>query len=299
MRLLANMCVLLFLLPAYLSATEKKMPSMHHLVKIKPSENISIPDGFSLNDDAQIDCITCHEIKDIDNIPLDEINKKDKKFFRQGPYKKLSDFCFRCHKKNEYKRLNIHKLLDERGEIKKKQCLFCHLKTPDVEKNSYADLEFRIPPEKLCYGCHLSAPHLNAINHAAQKPDKSMLKRIRSAEKKQGVILPLDGEGRVMCTTCHSPHQAGVIDRKKPAGRQIEDCDLDEGIRYQKHVWSLVYRRDKQARLKRLSRTLSSASNSNANNDIRLDYKQIKAEILLRLPAKDGSLCLSCHTFEK
>jgi len=27
-------------------------------------------------------------------------------------------------------------------------------------------------------------------------------------------------------------------------------------------------------------------------------YQRLKNEVLLRLPAKDGTLCLSCHEFE-
>ncbi len=281
----------LFSFPVF-AADKKEMPAMHHLIKVKPSENISIPDSFKLNDNHEIDCVTCHGIKDIADIPLKDINKKDENFFREGPYRKITDFCYRCHKKEEYKRFNVHKLLDDNGKIKKRQCLYCHMKTPDVEKDTYSELDFRLSPEKLCYGCHLKSPHLNAINHNS-KPDKEMSKRIKSAEKKQGVILPLDKQGKIMCVTCHTSHQIDVIDRDKPAGKQVADSTLDEGISYQEHDWNAVYQEDKQARLADIADARSS------NIDISLDYKRIKNEVLLRLPAKDGSLCLSCHAFEK
>ena len=270
------------------------MPPMHHPVKLVPSDNIRVPDDFELNDEGQIDCVTCHGIEDIEEIPLDEVNKNDEKFFRGGPYEKLTDFCFQCHRKKDSERPNIHMLRDSRGELKKEQCLFCHREKPDEKEDGFDDVEFRIEPEDLCYGCHLEAPHLNAANHI-RKPDEKMRRRIREAEEKHGVILPLDAQGRIMCATCHSPHQAGVIDRNKPAGRQVEDANLDEGIAYQAHPWNAVYQADKRDRLKALHEELGEAG----KNAVLPDYQRIKAEVLLRLSARDGTLCLSCHVFEK
>ncbi len=272
---------------------EKKieMPPLHHVVKVKPPEDMKLPKEFPLNDEGQIDCKTCHGIKDIEKTPINKVNKKAHNFHRGGPYEQLTEFCANCHNKKDYKRPNIHKLLDDKGEFDKKDCEYCHKKAPDLKKEiKREDLEFRLLPQKICFGCHLKTPHLNALNHQV-KPDKKMRKRIREAEKKLGIILPLDDKGKIMCVTCHAPHQPGVIDKKKPAGKQVADTDLDEGVSYVKHPWNKVFQSDKKVRLEKLSQE--------SGGIYSLGYERIKTEVLLRLPAKDGSLCQACHTFQK
>lgn len=270
-----------------------ELPVMHHLVDIKPSDAVSIPESFPLNKDGLITCKTCHAIKDIGNIPHEDINKNDKSFFREGPYTNFSNFCYRCHDKTTYPRLNVHKLLDEKGKIIKSQCLYCHEKTLDPEKTiAFQDIKFKTDIEKLCYGCHLDTPHLNAINHH-KKPEKEMLERIKQYEQENNMIFPLDRQGRIMCSTCHNPHQQGVIADDKTASQQVANADLDTGISYyEKDHWEAVYQADKQARLSELNKNLETTAT------IQVHYKRIKTEVLLRLPAKDGSLCKVCHKFE-
>ncbi|MCF6282761.1 MAG: hypothetical protein L3J28_11245 [Candidatus Polarisedimenticolaceae bacterium] len=271
-------------------AEENQMPPMHHLVEVKPSEQISIPDEFELDDRGQISCKTCHGLKDIKKTPLDKVDRKADNFFNGGPYPRLIDFCHRCHDKKAYARPNIHQLLDDKGEHDKKACEYCHLEAPDPEKTAdQQEIKLRLPVGILCYGCHLKTPHLNALNHQV-KPDEEMVKLIKSSEEELVVILPLDKEGRVTCVTCHSPHQAGLIDQAKPAGRQIEDTTLKEGVSYQPHPWSAVFAEDKKDRLKELT--------EESSHSFSLEYQRLKTEVLLRLSAKDGALCLACHTFK-
>ncbi len=60
---------------------EQEMPAMHHLFEVEPSEDISIPDTFPLNKNKQIDCQTCHGIKDMKEQDFEKIDKQDEKFF--------------------------------------------------------------------------------------------------------------------------------------------------------------------------------------------------------------------------
>ena len=287
-------CLIIIFIPLLAIAEQEKeyeLPPLHHVVNVKPSVSIKIPEHFSLNDKDEIDCKTCHGIKDIKEIPFEEVDKKAPDFFRDGPYQKFSDFCYSCHQQKSYKRPNIHKLLDENGEYKKEDCEYCHEKAPDPEKQQDAsELEFRLPPQTLCFGCHLKTPHLNALNHQV-KPDKTMRKNMREAEKELNIILPLDKDQKIMCATCHSPHQIGLIDREKPAGNQVADTDLDDGITYSKHPWNQVFLLDKKARLKQLAQ--------DGGGTHKLTYQRIKTEVLLRASAKDGTLCQSCHKFER
>ena len=270
---------------------EQEMPAMHHLFEVEPSEDISIPDTFPLNKNKQIDCQTCHGIKDMKEQDFEKIDKQDEKFFREGPYQKLTDFCYRCHDTKPYQRDNIHKMLDDSGKIIKKTCLYCHEETLDPEEDIKADeLKLRLPPQNICYGCHLYTPHFNALSHQ-QKPDDDMKKRIKKYEQEKNIILPLSDDGKVMCITCHSSHQIDVIDQDKPAGKQVKNHDLDKGITYKKHDWNKVFINDKKDRLNKLKQETD-------ENHV-LNYQRIEKEILLRLPAKNGKLCLACHEFKK
>ncbi len=94
-----------------------------------------------------------------------------------------------------------------------------------------------------------------------------------------------------MCITCHSSHQLDVISREKPAGKQVVNSDIDKGITYSEHPWSNVFTGDKKERLNDLAQE--------TGKQYELKYQRIEKEILLRLPAKDGELCLACHEFEK
>ena len=289
LRLVLMFCLLLSFAADAKEAQE--MPAMHHLFDIEPSEEISIPDTFPLNKNKQIDCQTCHGIKDMEEQDFEKVDKQDDDFFREGPYETMTNFCYRCHDTKQYQRDNIHKMLDDDGEIIKNTCLYCHEEALDPEEdNKPDDLKLRLPPQNICYGCHLYKPHFNALSHQ-QKPDEDMNKRISRYEQDHKIIFPLSDDGKVMCITCHSSHQIDVISRQKPAGKQVVNKDLDKGITYSKHPWSKVFIADKKDRLDKLNR-------DEGKNHV-LNYQRIEKEILLRLSAKDGELCMVCHKFEK
>jgi len=279
----------LSLLFATVSHAEIKLPPLHHVVDVDVPDSMMIAEKFPLNKKGQIDCKTCHGIKNIKKISFDEVDKDAVNFFRQGPYPKLTDFCYQCHDRDINKRDNIHQLLDDKGELKKQKCKYCHVETPDPG-NKYVreDFEFRLPPQKLCLGCHLKTPHLNANNHLLEVDD-DMLERIKKYELEHQVNLPLNGKS-ITCISCHAVHEKGVLDVHKAAGKLVQDRSLDLGIGYEKHAWNSVVMEDKESRLKQLAGL--------SDKEIDISYQRIKYEVLLRLPAKDGTLCLVCHKFD-
>jgi hypothetical protein len=151
-------------------------------------------------------------------------------------------------------------------------------------------MAFRLPKEKLCYGCHLKTPHLNALTHQTE-PAEEIRQVMHQAEKEHEVKLPLDDEGKIACITCHSPHQSGVIDPGKAAGRVVEDQPVEDGVVYSRSAWSRVFAKDKTQRLHELKVRQQMQAELP-------EYLRVEKEILLRLSAKDGTLCLSCHEFE-
>jgi hypothetical protein len=260
-------------------------------VEIEVPGEMEIPGEWPLGDHSELICDTCHGIEKLTEIPLEEVDLDDPDFLNSGPYDDLTDFCYHCHEKQDHERYNLHLMLDERGNIDDSGCIYCHTEVPDPSVTNQADeLEFRLPREKLCYGCHLKTPHLNAHQHL-KEADEKLLNTKNQAEKKHHVELPLVDEGRIGCITCHSPHQEGVIDPKTPAGHVVEESPIDEGIIYKRTAWSRLFARDKVKRIE----TLKAEQPLNFSMP---DYQRVEREILLRLPAKDGTLCLACHEFE-
>lgn len=289
------MLLTLFLPTALIDAAEKQekkkeLPELHHVVDVKLKKGMKPPSQFKTDQENRIVCKTCHGIKNIEEIPNDEVDKKADNFLRGGPYPKLTAFCYNCHDKERNTRKNIHKMIDEQGEIREENCKFCHEEVLSRDK-AYPlnELKLRMAPELICFGCHLKTPHLNALQHQVE-PDEKKLNQLKKSVKELDIVMPLSAAGEIMCVTCHTPHPDGVLDHTLGAAKQVADTDLDEGISYSEHPWNTVFQSDKQQRLEEYNRK--------ENKNHKLQYQRIKTEVLLRLPAKDGSLCLACHTFK-
>ncbi|MES9994193.1 MAG: hypothetical protein ABW098_19770 [Candidatus Thiodiazotropha sp.] len=287
---------LILLLPCWHAAPmaaeeEYTLPPMHHPVEIAIPESMQVAEGLPLDAKGEMVCDTCHGIEDLQEIPLDEVDIDDPDFLNLGPYPILTDFCYRCHEEQGHERYNLHQMLDEKGEVDERGCVYCHVETPDPSKaDQVDDLEFRLPKAKLCYGCHLKTPHLNTLSHQVE-PDEKIREVMDRAEEEHQIHLPLDEAGKVTCITCHSPHPAGLIDPDRPAGKVVEDGPIEDGIAYRRTAWSQVFARDKSMRLLELHAKQGSGA-------VELAYQRVEKEILLRQSAKDGKLCLSCHEFE-
>ena len=284
--------LILFSICTVIQAEDKpELPPFHHVVGVKPSKAIDVPEKFKLGEEGELICATCHGLKDIDKTPVEKVDKDSADFLVGGSYRRITGFCYRCHDEEKNQRENIHVMLDEQGEIKKENCTYCHEEVPDRDKKlKLTELKLRLPIEQVCYGCHLKDPHFNAVEHQVKPAEKEMLERIEKHSKEQNIFVPLSDKQEVLCVSCHTPHQYGVIDPEKPAGKQVLIEDLEQGIEYQEHPWDKVFSADKQARLNEF--------NQQHKMQVKFSYQRIVQEALLRLPAKDGQLCLVCHDFK-
>ncbi|NOY68531.1 MAG: hypothetical protein GXP53_03435 [Deltaproteobacteria bacterium] len=186
----------------------------HHPSDIAPSagKKIKIPADFPLKK-GKLTCDTCHDI-------YLQCQKRlfQKTSLRGAPYQKRTDFCYKCHDRKNYQKLNPHVQLDKNGKIIVKKCLFCHKEKPDEKHETYKEVTFIGNIEIICQRCHMIAGnHSGNFDHLTVKPSGEGLARMKKMEKKFNIILPLDKDGKMTCITCHNPHQKGVIPADKPS----------------------------------------------------------------------------------
>ena len=181
----------------------------HHPVDIPPFGQIPFPLS-----EGRITCQTCH---------FEDHETGSANFLREGPYRLQRDICFKCHHQEEYKGVNPHEMLDEGGRYRKivggmTVCVICHTVMPNPEVDRTEDVQFRADIGFLCWRCH--PPMANALfqaRHLLVKPSLEMLRNLKKNETAMDVELPLVPRNRVTCSTCHNPHQKGVIRREAAA----------------------------------------------------------------------------------
>jgi nitrate/TMAO reductase-like tetraheme cytochrome c subunit len=112
-------------------------------------------------------------------------------------------------------------MLDDDNSVRqvngKPVCLLCHTKIPDTAADSTADVRFRADVGFLCWRCHPPMPDPFFATHFLVKPSAKTLNTMHQSEERLLVILPIVPRNRITCSTCHNPHQKGVIQRESAA----------------------------------------------------------------------------------
>ena len=184
----------------------------HHPTDVIPNASQNTP--FPLVD-GRIRCLTCHEIH---GGPAREGTPK---LLRDGPYPDRRDICFRCHSQEQYATINPHRMLDAGNTVRevngRPACLLCHAKMPDPSKDYTGDVRFRADVGFLCWRCHPPMPDPFFRSHFLTTPSATTRSKMHQTEETFLVILPLVPRERITCSTCHNPHQAGVIQRESAA----------------------------------------------------------------------------------
>lgn len=186
----------------------------HHPVNVTPNAgSVSASQVVFPLFDGQIRCLTCHQAH---SDPRHNKLNGAPKLLRGGPYPDQRALCFLCHGQDDYTKIDPHKMLSADGSVRelngKPVCLLCHTALPDP-KGDPDLVEFRADVAFLCWRCHapMAGSFLNMHFHV--KPKKPTRATIMNTESRLGIELPLARDGMLTCSTCHNPHQAGVLTR--------------------------------------------------------------------------------------
>ncbi len=183
-------------------------------VEPSPEKKSKIPNNFPLVN-GMISCVTCHDMyMQCKKNPRAKL--LNKRFLRGAPYLSRTTMCFKCHDEMKYKMLDPHNQLTESGSIIVVKCLYCHKEKPDEKTETFEDIKLIGNLAVLCYRCHYKQSKQHPINaeHFVE-PTEQIYEMMKESEKKFGIILPLNYDGRITCPTCHNPHERGVL----PAGK--------------------------------------------------------------------------------
>ncbi|MGC2064157.1 MAG: cytochrome c3 family protein [Thermodesulfovibrionales bacterium] len=182
----------------------------HHPVNFTPAQNCqdSAEDPFPLFD-GEMKCLTCHLVHGGEGLAGKQT------LLRGGPYKNRSAICFSCHDKDLNKRVNPHRMIGDNNEIRniagKPACLMCHTEVPDQTADPVV-VTFKADVAFLCWRCHPPMSNDSFFKgHFLSKPKKRTLDYMKRVQEEDGVSFPLLNRDRITCSTCHNPHQKGII----------------------------------------------------------------------------------------
>ncbi len=198
------------------------------------------PEGWPVPDD-KLACVTCHDIRSA----CDHAEARptiNSAFLRGTPGESPRRFCGHCHASTDHaqRRYSPHIMLDGQGRPLETVCTFCHQTTTSAAgamvRTGEADL--RADPVGLCVVCH--PRHVDYFEpghighplpaemrerlvrlHAAKEARESAVPQTQPADA--ALFLPLAEDGRIVCATCHNPHQEGLF----PAGSTLGEGAMD------------------------------------------------------------------------
>lgn len=184
----------------------------HHPINIIPGKEYakSAMSSFPLFE-GQIRCLTCHQAH---AGPGQKNLGEPFQLLRGGPYADVREQCFKCHYQERYADINPHVMLNRDNTIRKIKgqpvCLLCHSETPDPAGDP-ENVRYKAGVSFLCWRCHASMMGTFMGKHFDKSPKRATMESLKTTEILQGVLLPLSIDGRLTCSTCHNPHQEGVI----------------------------------------------------------------------------------------
>lgn len=178
----------------------------HHPVNFVPVTPVM--NSFPLYS-GEIKCLTCHEIHG------GLQHEGTPRLLRGGPYADRRKICFDCHTREQYAKINPHKMRDNFGNRLvingESVCLLCHELKPDPSQERANTVLFKADIGFLCWRCHPLMHGDFLDKHFLVSPSNKFLNNMNRPEVREKFTLPLVPRGRITCSTCHNPHQEGII----------------------------------------------------------------------------------------
>ena len=217
-----------------------RMASMSHPYDVKASSMVRVPSEWPL-DNGLVGCLTCHDILKQCLGKLTD-RWRNRAFLRRAEKETPLEFCLRCHPRERYQTQSPHDQVDEKGRAKDHVCLYCHVARPDPAKPETPDwAALKAVQAELCGNCHGTFPHPIGIPHLVAVKDE-MIARMLAYEVKDQYVIPVEQIERYVekagrlprylpidprtyenrCTTCHNPHEVGVLPAYWPLARGAE-----------------------------------------------------------------------------
>jgi len=190
-----------------------------------------MPSDFPLKD-GRLTCLTCHDMA-----KACEADAADSFYLRGKVESKRVAFCAHCHDTAQTRPFNVHDQMDGNG-LKTDTCLWCHVGQWKTDTPGHENPVYLLRPHgaDLCKNCHTVAsdhpsggPHMNALvsedmtwymaatemQAKMRLPFKDLLIFVKAA-KRHPRTMPLNLQSRILCYTCHNPHETGVIKKSNP-----------------------------------------------------------------------------------
>jgi hypothetical protein len=199
----------------------------HPIGRTFASPQIRKPDHWP-TPDGRLACVTCHDVTIACRQPQPR-SAGNPNFLRppvgdhSGAVSNQTAFCASCHVPPARASFNPHQMLTPDDTLIESSCGFCHGSEMNRSSRNRTGNAHLITPEPLlCLGCHREHNDYFEPGHIGTKMPETMLEELRNQppDPSAGVTSPLnhifppDEDGRMVCSTCHNPHQVGLFPRE-------------------------------------------------------------------------------------
>jgi len=190
----------------------------HPVGRIFDRPDLRRPEEFPALDN-KLGCVTCHDV--LLACRLDQQARvRNPSMLRGSIHSPSHAYCGQCHIIDTHQKLNPHRMLDVNAEMQAAACQHCHIQPmPSGSAARTHQPSLRAAEPDLCLGCHGMHVDFFDPGHSGAVAKPAIVRHMLAEDRAAGLalgdspqVLPLAENHRVVCSTCHNPHQAGVFE---------------------------------------------------------------------------------------